>query len=206
MGNTELISLNEVFYSIQGEGFHSGRPAIFIRTAGCNLSCEFCDTDFSLKFKWSPRELMEKISHYPHKFVVITGGEPNLQKKALEPFVKELQARGYYISMETNGHFEDILEVDWITVSPKLSQKGQWALKKGHELKLVYESQDLDFYLQSEFEHYYLQPKEILSQPFGKGSRLSRESEEEIKKTFEAALKNPPWKFSLQSHKAIGVR
>ena len=136
---SEILRISEIFYSLQGEGFHSGTPAVFIRGAGCNLACTFCDTDFSLKEKLTPEEIVERIAQYPAKFVVLTGGDPTIQPEGFKKLIGLLHQAGYYVTMETNGTSADTLGVDWITVSPKLSQGGEWMLRKGNELKLVYE-------------------------------------------------------------------
>jgi organic radical activating enzyme len=205
---TADIRIHEIFYSIQGEGFHSGKPAIFLRTAGCNLACSFCDTDFSLVETLSPQNILDRFQEYPCKFVVLTGGEPTLQHRELKPLLELLQSRGYYIAMETNGSLSEAtsMALDWITVSPKLSQKGKWVVKQGNELKLVYEGQDLKPYLDSEFEHYYLQPMEKRSEPWGNGQRLEQETREEWRKTIDAVKNNPTWNLSFQLHKELQIR
>ena len=200
------IAISEIFYSIQGEGFYSGKAAIFVRLAGCNLSCNFCDTDFSLQRRLSAEEILQEISEYPCAFVVLTGGEPTVQKEAAWGLVKLLQAHDYYVAMETNGTKNETLGVDWVTVSPKLSQQGKWLLKQGDELKLVYEDQDLSFYENSQFTHYLLQPKEIRSKPWGKGVRLEYETKQQWQKTFKAVQQNPLWRLSFQIHKELEVQ
>lgn len=202
----ESINISEIFYSIQGEGYHTGTPAIFIRAAGCNLACTFCDTDFSLKEKLSTEAILSRIQDYPCKFVVLTGGEPTIQAKGMTALVERLHSQGYYVTLETNGSSADTLGVDWVTVSPKLSQKGKWILKTGEELKLVYESQDLDFFQESQFKHYFLQPKEIRTEPWGKGERNNLSTRAEWNKTIAAVLESPGWKLSIQLHKELGVR
>ncbi len=202
---TSSIHLTEIFYSIQGEGYHSGKAAIFIRTSGCNLSCRFCDTDFSLKLKMSATQILEQIQFFPSKFVVLTGGEPTLQYKVLTPLIKLLQKHNYFIAMETNGTSLNIMGVDWVTVSPKIGEKGDWILKKGNELKLIFENQDLKFYQQSEFDHYYLQPKEIRTEQWGKGKRLQKETQTEWLKTLKVVKDNPLWSYSFQIHKELKI-
>ncbi len=203
---SETLNIAEIFYSIQGEGFHAGAPAIFVRSAGCNLACSFCDTDFSIKEKLTPEALCERISIFPCRFVVITGGEPTIQPRAIRKLVELLHQNGYYVTMETNGSSPDTLGVDWVTVSPKLSQKGEWVLKQAQELKLVYESQDLEFYENSSFEHYFLQPKEIRTAAWGGGERDLVATRAEWDKTVAAVLAHPRWKLSIQLHKELGLR
>ena len=205
MENEPILRITEIFHSIQGEGFHAGTPAVFIRGTGCNLPCDFCDTDFSPREKLSPAQILERIAGYPCRFVVLTGGEPTIQP-AFRALVDLLRARGYYVTMETNGSSEDTFGVDWVTVSPKLSQKGKWVLKRAQELKLVYESQDLSFYEDSEFAHYFLQPKEIRTAPWGGGERDRDRTRAEWDKTVRAVMENPKWKLSIQLHKELGVR
>lgn len=112
----------EVFTSIQGEGFHMGKGATFLRVAGCNLRCSWCDTSYSFdlsKARWmSAQEIVDEIQ-MPHQRIVITGGEPTLYD--LGPLVQELHKRGKYVAIETNGTNPIPVEweIDWITVSPK---------------------------------------------------------------------------------------
>ncbi len=202
---TATLNISEIFYSLQGEGRHAGTPAVFIRGAGCNLACDFCDTDFSRREKWTPEGILDAISAYPCRFAVLTGGEPTLQS-GFRILVELLHAHGYYVTLETNGSSLDTLGADWVTVSPKLSQKGKWVLKRGDELKLVYESQDLSFYEDSDFAHYSLQPKEIRTAPWGGGERDREATRREWEKTAQAVLANPRWKLSLQLHKELGLR
>ena len=201
-----ILRITEIFYSLQGEGFHAGTPAIFIRGAGCNLACTFCDTDFSLKEKLTPEEIVGRIAEYPAKFVVLTGGDPTIQPAGFKRLIELLHEHGYYVTMETNGTSADTLGVDWVTVSPKLSQGGEWVLRKGNELKLVYEGQDLKFFESSNFEHYFLQPKEIRTGSFGKGERDVSATQREWERTVAAALANPHWRLSFQMHKELGLR
>jgi 7-carboxy-7-deazaguanine synthase len=179
---------------------------VFVRMAGCNLSCAFCDTDFSPKEKLTPDDVLARIAEHPAKFVVLTGGEPTIQPEAVRALVTRLHEQGYYVTMETNGTSETTLGVDWVTVSPKLSQGGSWVLKTGHELKLVYEGQDLEFFEDSRFEHYFLQPKEIRTGQFGRGERLEAETRAEWARAIDAALARPRWKLSFQLHKTLGLR
>ncbi|MDB5104580.1 MAG: hypothetical protein JWP91_2269 [Fibrobacteres bacterium] len=200
------LNITEIFHSIQGEGFHAGTSAIFIRGTGCNLACDFCDTDFSPRERLAPLEIADRIASFPCRFVVLTGGEPTIQAPGFRALVDILHARGYYVTLETNGSSPDTLGADWVTVSPKLSQKGKWVLKRAQELKLVYESQELGFYEDSEFDHYFLQPKEIRTAPWGGGERDVARTRAEWDKTAKAVMAHPRWKLSIQLHKELGVR
>lgn len=206
METEPLLRITEIFHSLQGEGFHAGTPAIFVRGTGCNLACDFCDTDFSPREKLTPAQILERVAVYgPCRFIVITGGEPTLQP-GFRVLVDLLHVNGYYVTMETNGSSAETFGVDWVTVSPKLSQKGKWVQKRGQELKLVYEGQDLSFYEDSAFEHYFLQPKEIRTAPWGGGERDLARSRAERDRTVQAVLARPRWKLSIQLHKELGLR
>lgn len=133
----------ESFTSIQGEGFHSGKGATFIRVAGCNLRCRWCDTAYSFdltKARWmSAQEIIEEIQ-MPHQHIVITGGEPTLYE--LGPLVQELHNQGKYVAIETNGTKPIPVEwgIDWITASPKPST--DYALScQADELKYVVDNE-----------------------------------------------------------------
>jgi 7-carboxy-7-deazaguanine synthase len=200
------LRIAEIFYSLQGEGFHAGTPAVFIRGAGCNLACAFCDTDFSLKERRAPQTILDEISQYPARFVVITGGEPTIQAAGFRALIALLHEHGYTVTLETNGTSPDTLGADWVTVSPKLSQGGTWVLREGSELKLVYEGQDLAFFEDSRFQHYFLQPKEIRTAQYGRGERDVEATRAEWQRTADAAMAHPRWKLSFQLHKVLGLR
>jgi len=150
--------LNEIFYSIQGEGRWVGYPAIFIRFSGCNLECFYCDTDFSLKLQLTKEAIYQIIQHYPCRRIVLTGGEPSLQlkldKNSNSNFVQFFRDEGYKIHIESNGTRVLPKNLDWITISPK----EKWIIREGNELKVIYQGQDLEQYNNTNFEYYYLQP------------------------------------------------
>jgi 7-carboxy-7-deazaguanine synthase len=207
-----LYAIKEIYYTIQGEGFHSGTPAVFCRFSGCNLwsglekdrataICKFCDTDFwgtdgMEGGKYSVADLVVKlVSIFPsqaNRFVVFTGGEPGLQLD--QALVDALHAEDVYITVETNGTLELPQGIDWITVSPKAN--APLKLVAGNELKLVYpqvENVPADF-AGLNFEHYYLQPCDDANHG------INTES------TIAYCLANPKWKLSVQSHKYVGIR
>ena len=191
----------EIFNSVQGEGYHTGTPSIFIRFGGCNLQCSWCDTDFSKWEKKSISEIMEILSQWTTKRVIYTGGEPALQK--LGPLSDELHANGYNIAIETNGTIEikDGL-VDWICVSPKDMLYPEFSIKQkqGDELKVVYVGQDLGMYnkLKAGFSNLFLQPCYDESKDAGTNGKTFHE-------TFDVVMNNPGWNLSLQTHKWMGV-
>ena len=191
----------EIFNSVQGEGYHTGTPSIFIRFGGCNLSCTWCDTDFSKWDKMTVSEIMEVLSKWDTKRVIFTGGEPAMQK--LRPLSDELHSKGYNIAIETNGtiELEDGL-VDWICVSPKDMLYPEFSIKqrKGNELKVVYTGQDLGMYdnLKDGFENLFLQPCYDEAKDPGTNGKT-------FHSTFDMVMENPGWNLSLQTHKWMGV-
>ncbi len=199
------IAINKIYYSIQGEGFHTGTPAIFIRIAGCNLSCSYCDTDFSLRESLTYESILERIARFPAELVILTGGEPTIQAEALRELVTLLHRNKYYVALETNGTSPDTMGVDWVTVSPKLTQGGEWGLRHGDELKLIYEEQNLSVFEKSGFTHYYLQPMEIRTEKWGRGERDVKKTRNQLEITIDAVKKNPKWKLSFQIHKELGI-
>lgn len=208
------LYVNEIFEAPQGEGYFTGRMAIFLRFAGCNLACHFCDTKYAWKKKeyWTPQRLMDKIKieHYKLKFIVLTGGEPMTQDyEALKKFIYLLKDAGYIVAMETNGvksvNKKD-LGIDWLTVSPKTALFET----EGDELKLLYDgTQDLEFYEQFDFNYFYLQP--ILPE---KGLFLYDLDtkivlplfEEAFKKVLKAVEERPIWRISFQTQKLAGYK
>ncbi|MEC4719412.1 7-carboxy-7-deazaguanine synthase [Noviherbaspirillum sp. CPCC 100848] len=206
-------SVKEIFYTLQGEGTHAGRPAVFCRFSGCNLwsgreadraeaVCKFCDTDFvgtngERGGKYDSDALAGTIdslwpsSYAASKFVVFTGGEPLLQLDT--PLLDAMHARGFEIAIETNGTLPVPSGVDWICVSPKLGS--QLKVTKGNELKVVIpqNGQPLDEYASLDFEHFYLQPMD--------GPDAARNTQLAI----DTCKRNPRWKLSIQTHKLLQI-
>ena len=202
------MKVNEIFYSVQGEGHYAGTPAVFVRLAGCNLKCWFCDTDFTSGRVMSEREIVDEVLRYPTRYVVLTGGEPTLQLTAT--LCDALHAEGRYLMMETNGTRELPVgcQIDWITCSPKLIDSHETSMRQlapirlQHidELKVVYEdspSQDMMLYTQIPANEYRLQPCDT-----GDAQR----NREVVAHTLDYILEHPQWKLSLQIHKILNVR
>jgi 7-carboxy-7-deazaguanine synthase (Cx14CxxC type) len=210
-------SVKEVFYSLQGEGFHSGRPAIFCRMSKCNLwtgreadrataICQFCDTDFigtdgqnGGRFKTAEALCQHLLQFWPKNtlqppFVVITGGEPLLQVD--ETLLLALHAQGFEIAVETNGTLQAPTGIDWLCVSPKAN--APLILTHGQELKLVYPQTDLqpEKVAHLAFEHFYLQPMD---------DNDPSVSQQNIARAVAYCLQHPQWKLSLQTHKLLGI-
>jgi organic radical activating enzyme len=179
-----MKKINEIFYSLQGEGFYTGAPAVFIRFSGCNLSCHFCDTDHEQGELWNDDQILKECLQYPAKHVVLTGGEPSLFID--EDFVGKLKRAGYFVQIETNGTQILPQNIDWITFSPKQNA----ILKRCNELKVVYENQPLSLYDDIEAEYRFLQP-------------CSGVNTHEV---IEVVKQNPQWNLSVQLHKVLNIR
>lgn len=186
------MKINEIFYSIQGEGYHTGQPAIFVRFSGCNLKCPFCDTDHNPGIKMSEDEIVEEVSKYPSHLVILTGGEPTLQ--ITDSLIQKLHHARKTVAIETNGTHEVPLSVDWVTCSPKYAPV---VLKYCNELKVVYQGQDMKQYEKIIASHHYLQPCDVKDE---------EENRENTNAVIEFIKKNPEWRISLQTQKILKVR
>jgi 7-carboxy-7-deazaguanine synthase (Cx14CxxC type) len=213
-----VYTVKEIFYTLQGEGFHAGRPAVFCRFSGCNLwtglekdradaVCKFCDTDFfgvgedGGKFK-TAGDLARRVAElWPRDFaresrpyVVCTGGEPLLQLD--EALVRAFHAEAFEVAIETNGTQLAPSGIDWICVSPKAN--APLVLTQGDELKLVYPQVEAqaqpECFEHLQFKHFSLQPMD--------GPALA----ENTRRAVKYCLEHPNWRLSLQMHKIVGLR
>jgi len=197
-----LYPINEIFYSIQCEGFHTGIPAVFIRLAGCNLHCSWCDTDYSEKRGMTEKEIvLEANAIYrarDYSLIVITGGEPTIHD--LGPLLRELETEtSAIIAMETNGTKSQMLWwlkelglVDWITISPKKATS-LLSLKYANEIKVVFDGKinpmDYAHSLMQKEPYLYIQP-----------------CSENFKPAVDYVLEHPQWRLSVQTQKIIGIK
>lgn len=194
-----MYKVNEIFYSLQGEGRWMGRPAVFVRMSGCNLKCPFCDTDFRGYSEMSADDILSRCLEEGGecRFIVLTGGEPSLQVD--EQLISTLHQVGYYLSMETNGTHAIPEGIDWVTCSPKVdfTEGGEPAVKQVDELKLIFdgEHQISDHGIACTFR--YLQPCDV-----GNDSRNYLILNECIK----YIKAHPEWQLSVQMHKIVGIR
>lgn len=197
------MKVNEIFYSLQGEGNFTGTPAVFIRLSGCNLNCDFCDTDHIWGMDMSEEEIMCEVAKYPARHVVITGGEPTLQ---LTPsLVNKLHEAGKFVQIETNGtrHLYDGLDylIDWVTVSPKYG--GAPKIQRIDELKVVFDIAHPEYIAKLENVEaryrntYYLQPCDRNDTEYNKTNLTS---------CIKYIMEHPKWKLSLQTHKMLNMR
>jgi organic radical activating enzyme len=197
---TQIYPIVEIFHSVQGEGFHSGIPHVFIRFGNCNLRCEWCDTDFLTYEERTLSSIVDEVLSYNCERVIFTGGEPAMQD--LDTIGTILKQHGLKLSIETNGTIPVDPIIDWICVSPKDQMYPNVAIKQrtGHELKVVYVGQSLDMYneLKEGFEHHFIQPCYIESDSVEANGRSFSQVEELVKL-------NQGWRLSLQTHKWMGV-
>ena len=192
--------VNEIFYSLQGEGRHTGRAAVFVRFSGCNLRCPFCDTDFTAYTEMTAADILAAIDAWKHcGFVVLTGGEPSLQVD--DPLVEALHEAGYYIAMETNGTHIVPSAIDWVTVSPKnsfVAQAPSIVVNKVDEVKVVFDG----IHDPAAYTHLGNSPYLCL-QPCDTGDA---ERNRDIVGQCVAYIKqHPQWRLSLQTHKFIDI-
>jgi 7-carboxy-7-deazaguanine synthase (Cx14CxxC type) len=207
-------AVKEIFYTLQGEGANTGRPAVFCRFAGCNLwtgreadrssaICRFCDTDFvgtdgpgGGKFPDAGSLAQAVAAAWPadqaaRRFVVCTGGEPLLQLD--ERLLDALHARGFEVAVETNGTVAPPAGIDWLCVSPKAG--ATLVVRGGDELKLVYpqEGAEPSRYEAMAFDRFFLQPMDGPAREANTAAAL------------RYCLAHPRWRLSLQTHKLLGI-
>ncbi len=190
--------VNEIFYSLQGEGRNSGRAAVFVRFSGCNLKCPFCDTDHSAFRPMDDEEILAEVCRYPSSLVVLTGGEPALYID--DAFIGMLHGAGKYVAVETNGTRPLPPNIDWVTVSPKdaCCEGAALHVGKADEVKVVYQGGDVERYrclVKAGF--YYLQPCDMGDE---------RKNRENLAACIDYCKEHPDWTLSLQIHKMIGIR
>ncbi len=199
-----MRKINEIFYSLQGEGTHTGVPSVFIRFSGCNLSCSFCDTQHQEGMMMTDDEIVNAVKDYPAEWIILTGGEPSLWiDSAFISYLKTMTEKK--VAIETNGSHQIPPEIDWITVSPKVGVEGadQYDLKVDYadELKVVDLGQDLEDYFNlpcvKDFTRMYLQPC-FVSDP--------DECLRNRRRTISRVLADPRWTLSIQAHRFLQIQ
>lgn len=182
--------INEIFYSLQGEGVHTGRPAVFVRFSGCNLQCPFCDTDFSRFTAMTADNIVAAVAeccHDSNAMIVLTGGEPSLQVD--EPLLDALHRLGMTIAIETNGTHPLPVGIDWVTCSPK--EGSRVVLDSADEVKVVLTGNDPELWRRTiRAQHYLLQPCSCRN----------------TGQVVEYILQHPWWRLSLQTHKYLEIQ
>jgi 7-carboxy-7-deazaguanine synthase (Cx14CxxC type) len=208
-------AVKEIFLTLQGEGVHSGRRAVFLRFAGCNLwtgreedrasaVCRFCDTDFigmdgENGGRYAASDLASKVAALwgdgsENRYVVLTGGEPMLQVD--DALVDALHAHGFTIAIESNGTISTHPGIDWVCISPKAGS--DVVQRRGDELKLVWPQADCDAAAMQgwDFANFLIQPMDSGDSGLNEANRRA---------AIDFVTQNPKWRLSLQSHKLLGL-
>ena len=196
--------VNEIFYSLQGEGFWTGTPMVFVRLSGCNLQCSFCDTDHKPFKEMTAQEILQEVQQYRCPRICLTGGEPLLQldDELLDTF------SAFIVHMETNGSVNkpEVNRVQWVTLSPKnhlpgYSERGKVAITEVDEIKLVYDGtlseEQICAWEGFPASHLFLQPCDV--QDPARRQQL-------LEETIAFVQRHPLWRLSLQTHKLLNIR
>ena len=216
-----MYKVHEIFFTLQGEGVHSGIPAVFIRFSGCNLRCPWCDTEFAEYTQMTAEQIVAEaldlydVRNERRKMCVLTGGEPALQVD--KTLIDALHAAGFYICIETNGTRELPEGIDWITCSPKessitnhKSQITNLSLHRVNEVKVVFTgTYDPEIWrTQLEAEHWMLQPLRYNGEWLMMSGidEWENDSNDNLDETVRYILSHPFWRLSVQLHKIAGLR
>ena len=194
------MKVNEIFYSLQGEGYHVGSAAVFVRLSGCNLHCPFCDTQHESGTEMTDEEIVEAVKAYPARLVVVTGGEPSLQ--LTRSFVNALHDIDRLVAVETNGTHRLPGNVDWITLSPKdayLGGEAEVVLNIVDEIKVIFDG----VHAPGMYPGIMCTHARFL-QPCDTGD--PKRNAEIVQAAIEYIKKDPRWKLSLQIHKILNIR
>lgn len=194
-----MYDLVEIFESLQGEGRNMGRPCVFVRFAGCNLACPWCDTDVARRFSLSLGDLLSEIRQFKAKSVILTGGEPTIQE-GMPELVAALKAAGYWIAVETNGTAAPdwLADVDYVACSPKAEYAGRIVLTRADEVRVVASSEDVVAFCAQvrgriAATDYYVSP-------------CDRGGEIDFATAKSVLGRLPGWSLSVQLHKILGFR
>ena len=198
-----MRKINEIFYSLQGEGAHTGCPSVFVRFSGCNKRCSFCDTKHEDGTLMTDEEIAVEVNKYPARWIILTGGEPTMWIDS--DFVRRLKAAtGKSVAIETNGSLPVPEEIDWVTVSPKcgMAGAGDYEIKaaRADELKVVDVAQDLEPYFSypcvSVATRFFLQPCYVPDEV---------ENSHNVRRAIDRVLSDPRWTLSLQTHRLLNI-
>ena len=194
-----MYDLVEIFESLQGEGRNTGRPCVFVRFAGCNLACPWCDTDVARRFSLSLGDLLSEIEQFKAKSVILTGGEPTI-REGMPELVAALKAAGYWIAVETNGTAAPdwLADVDYVACSPKAEYAGRIVLTRADEVRVVASSEEVVAFCAQvrgriAATDYYVSP-------------CDRGGEIDFATAKSVLARLPGWSLSVQLHKILGFR
>lgn len=190
-----ILKVNEIFYSIQGEGKNAGVAMVFIRLSGCNLRCSFCDTAYAFDAgrEMPESEIVAEVKRHQPDWVCITGGEPFLQD--LRHLIHHLKLEGFNVQIETNGTTHQPVDCDWLVVSPKTEKEPDGTmLKRSNEIKVVVDSPEI------------LKRAKAYEQWGSYHSVQPQSNREDMTRLcVEFVKQNPNWHLSMQLHKFIGI-
>lgn len=192
------LKVNEIFYSLQGEGPHTGMAAVFVRLAGCRMGCPFCDTKYAFQtgHEMTVEQILRTLEQYPCRNVILTGGEPTEQD--FTPLARALKQHSYQVHMESNGaHDVDVSDIDYLVVSPKKYVSAHM-LQKAHAIKIVV-GQDTDLADLANYFQYANDHTVVCLQP---QSNL----QENIDLCVKIIKQNPFLRLSLQTHKMANLK
>lgn len=190
------LTVNEIFYSLQGEGGRTGEASIFIRLTRCNLACSFCDTDFDEGKDMAMDEILKAIQPYPCKWIIWTGGEPTIQ--LTDEHLVYFRERGYKQAIETNGTRKVPSLIDYITCSPKQDYESvKNRIPFAHEIRIPIKAGDQipDISIFPKADNYFLSP-------IFDADKINTDN---INYCVELIKENPQWRLSLQIHKLIHI-
>lgn len=190
------LKINEIFYSLQGEGARSGEASIFIRLSGCNLRCDFCDTEFDLGQQMTLEQIAHQIDQYPCKWIIWTGGEPTLQ--ITDQHLAYFKAKGYKQAIETNGTRPIPSLIDYISCSPKVAyEKVKTIIPFAHELRFPLKEGDVlpNIAILPKANNYFISP--IFDELDANKNNINY--------CVDLIKNNPAWKLSVQMHKLINI-
>ena len=194
-----MYALAEIFESLQGEGRNTGRPCVFVRFAGCNLRCSWCDTDFSRRFELSLGDLVKEVSGHRPRSVILTGGEPT-EQDGMPELVAALKEAGFWIAVETNGtnDAEWLAFVDYVACSPKAEFPDSLRLARADEVRVVASSEDVADFCRAvrsriDATDYYVSPCD-------RGGDIDFATAKAVLARLDG------WSLSVQLHKILGFR
>ena len=198
------FQINDLFWTLQGEGRWTGHRALFVRLPYCNYNCPWCDTEYNSFKEWTAEEFEKFCTQEKARFAVITGGEP-LMHKQLPQILKTLKSLGFYIACETNGSFSAPTEIDFVTTSPKKYTQKKWDDYYIHP-EIWNRTSEWKYVVDENFDFQLLKRHE----PFKDGVIYSlspefNQMEKSIQKIMGFIKENPQWKLSLQTHKWLNI-
>lgn len=195
----------EIFETLQGEGYNTGMPSVFIRFGKCNLACHWCDTNYNQFGFMSLSEIMNQVHQYSARNIIITGGEPTIQPH-IEVLLNQLKSEGYFIAIETNGLKEVPAQIDYVATSPKRLYAEAYekrCLKRADEVRIVVDCDDV-FSFCEQMEQQIQSPRYYLS-PCEQDGQMNILQTIALLGKLNARQHKPHWQLSIQTHKLCGI-